>query len=81
MIHFFVIGWTITSPFFLRLNILGSKENYQKNEISNLMQTMVLVVFSCNLMLFKYYRSKKPRFANGEVIDYDIYDLTQGEKI
>ena len=24
---------------------------------------------------------KIPRFANGEVIDYDIYDLTQGEKI
>ena len=77
----YLIAFNVTSPFFLRLTIVGSKRKSQKRRNFTFGASNGFGGVFMQSHFIRILPVKIPRFANGEVIDYDIYDLTQGEKI
>ena len=66
---------------FLRLTIVGSKRKSPKRRNFKFGTTNGYGGVFMQSHFIRILPVKIPRFANGEVIDFDIYDLTQGEKI
>ena len=66
---------------FLRLTIVGSKRKSSKRRNFLFGESNGFGGVFMQSHFIRILPVKIPRFVNGEVIDYDIYDLTQGEKL
>ena len=66
---------------FLRLTIVGSKRKKQKRRNFKFGASNGFGGVFMQSHFIRILPVKIPRFANGQVIDYDLYDLTQGEKL
>ena len=66
---------------FLRLTIVGSKRKTPKRRNFKFGASNGFGGVFIQSHYIRILPVKIPRFANGEVIDYDTYDLTQGEKL
>ena len=60
---------------------MDPNENHQKGVISNLVETMVLVVFSSNLTTFEYYRSEYQDFQMEKLLISNCMTFCKVRKI
>ena len=65
----------------MRLTIVGSKRKSPKRRNFSFGKDNGFDDIFMQTHYVRILPVKIPRFANGEVIDSDMYDLTQGEKI
>ena len=76
------LSWCHTFEFtiYLRLHILGSKRKLPKRRNFNFDASNGFDRIYFQSHYIRILPVKIPRYSNGNIIDYDIYDFLQGEK-
>ena len=81
MIHQFFLSIQFNFTLFLRLTVIGSKRKSPKRRNFKFGASNGFDGVHIQSHFIRILQVKIPRFSNGKIIDFDIYDFLQGEKI